>query len=84
MFQNKNWFKVLVPQAFMTALTLAVFFVRWLAGMENAATAAVAGAAIAATAAVAGDKYKLPKFWVALSYLAVAAAVFFPIYFTLS
>ncbi len=53
MFQNKNWFKVLVSQVIAAVVTLAAFFgYRWL-GIEDKDAAAFAFATLAAAALAA-------------------------------
>ncbi len=84
MFKNKNWFKVLVPQVVAVVVIMAVFFgCRWL-GMDDKNAAAVALAATATAVVVVAEEYKLPWYWVAISYLTEAAVIFLPLYITIS
>ena len=71
---NRNWLKVLGPEAAVVILTLAIFFIGRYFGLEDEAAVAVAAAVAFA------EEYKLPKFWVIVSYLAEAAAIFLPIH----
>ncbi|MBI3685007.1 hypothetical protein HY250_01240 [Candidatus Azambacteria bacterium] len=96
MFKNKNWFKVLVPQVVAVVVIMAVFFgCRWL-GMDDknaaavavavaiAAVAAITAAAAATITAAVAEEYKLPWYWVAISYLTEEAMIFLPLYITIS
>jgi len=120
---NRNWFKMLVPEAVMVVLVLAVFFLCRCFGLEAVALIAfvaiatafdaldVVVAALAALVALVAvlaiptslaalvvvvafiipvlvaltftKEYKLPMFWVVVSYSAEAAAIFLPIYLSL-